>query len=261
MEAFLLCLPDYFSVEYSINPWMAGEQVNVQNAKIQWEELVRQIKLAGGSVKTISPVNGLQDMVFACNAGIAHNNNFVISAMRFKERRGESKHYRQWLSKNGYNIIDIIPGLYFEGGGDALVHGNSLIGGYGYRTDEKSLEIVGATLGLDTHTLRLKDPRFYHLDTCFCRISKTHAIYYPDAFAKGEIDKLKNVIELIPISEHDARLFMCNSMLVGQTLLIPSRNSSIEKYINNTLGIKTVYVEVGEFLKSGGAIQCLCLKL
>ncbi|MGB8733940.1 MAG: hypothetical protein WCC99_22005 [Candidatus Sulfotelmatobacter sp.] len=30
--------------------------------------------------------------------------------------------------------------------------------------------------------LRLVDPRFYHLDTCFCPLSNGEVMYYPAAF-------------------------------------------------------------------------------
>jgi N-dimethylarginine dimethylaminohydrolase len=30
--------------------------------------------------------------------------------------------------------------------------------------------------------LELVNPRFYHLDTCFCPLAPGEALYYPDAF-------------------------------------------------------------------------------
>ena len=37
----LMCPPDFFTVEYVINPWMAGqeESLSLERAKEQWEEL------------------------------------------------------------------------------------------------------------------------------------------------------------------------------------------------------------------------------
>ena len=261
METFLLCSPDYFSVEYSINPWMIGENIDLSLVMGQWQNLQDTIRHLGGSVKTIKPVSGLPDMVFAANSGIVHNKDVVLSRMRHKERQGETRHYRSWFISEGYNIIDLMPGVSFEGCGDSLIYNNALIGGYGFRSDKKALEITASTLGLDLFSLELSNPRFYHLDTCFCRVSKDKAIYYPDAFKKGEIKKLQGIIDLIPVSEEDARLFMCNSMLVSDILLIPEHQTDIGKTLRNKLGIKTCTVNVSEFLKSGGSIQCLCLKI
>ena len=54
---------------------------------------------------------------------------------------------------------------------------------------------------------------------------------------------------------------MCNSMLVNDTLLIPASGTKIENQLRDDFGIKTKRVNVQEFLKSGGSIQCLCLKI
>ncbi len=261
MDTFLLCPPDHFKIDYSINPWMTGDPVDNRLSQDQWLGLVKAIQESGGVVKTISPQSGLPDMVFTANAGIVSGKTFVISSMKHDERKGESTHFRKWFINEGFSVVDIVPGLSFEGCGDSLIHSNTLIGGYGYRSDLLSLEITAGALGLQLISLELVDPRYYHLDTCFCKVSDTHAIYFPDAFKSGEIEKLSGVINLIPISEADARLFMCNSMLVNETLLIPSRHSEVEKVLKNNHGIKTRPVDVGEFLKSGGSIQCLCLKI
>ncbi|MDB4337415.1 arginine deiminase-related protein [bacterium] len=240
---------------------MSDEKVDHKKANAQWETLVHTIKESGALVKTIEPISGLPDMVFTANCGFALNGTFIISSMKYKERQQESTHFRRWFEKQSYQIVDLIPGVSYEGRGDTLLHGNTIIGGYGYRTDLLSLEITAGSLGMNLISLKLKDPRFYHLDTCFCKVSSTAAIYYPEAFKEGEIKKLSGIIDLIPIEESDARLFMCNSMLVNDTLLIPSRDSKIEKILKNDLGIKTAVVDVSEFLKSGGSIQCLCLKI
>ena len=261
METFLLCPPEYFSVEYSINPWMIGEKVDVQLVRHQWENLRDTIKHLGARVKTIDPVAGLPDMVFAANSGIVFEKNVVLSRMKYSQRQGETAYYRSWFASNGYNTIDLMPGISFEGCGDALVYGSSLIGGYGFRSDRRALEITASSLGLNLFDLELIDPRFYHLDTCFCRVGDDKAIYFPDAFKKGEIKKLQGIIDLIPVSESEARLFMCNSMLVNDILLIPENQTEIARKLRNKLGVKTCRVDVSEFLKSGGSIQCLCLKI
>jgi N-dimethylarginine dimethylaminohydrolase len=261
METFLLCSPDYFIINYSINPWMRGPAINLKLAKIQWNSLRDTIINFGAKVETIDPIPGLPDMVFSANAGVVIKNNFIVSSMKHKERKGESKYFRKWFADKKYNIIDLVPGVTFEGCGDVLIYGKDLIGGYGYRTDLKALEIIAAKSRLNLYSLNLKDPKFYHLDTCFCRVSDTQAIYYPDAFELGEVQKLKGVLDLIPVSQRDAELFICNSMLVNGILLIPSSKSSIARILRNKYGIKTCMVNVSEFLKSGGSIQCLSLKI
>ena len=117
MEAFLLCPPNYFDVEYAINPWMTGESIDRNLAIDQWNNLCKAITEAGGTVKTINPVNGLPDMVFTANSGTVHNNTVVMSRMRHKERQKETKHFKRWFAENDYNIIQLMPGISFEGCG------------------------------------------------------------------------------------------------------------------------------------------------
>tara|TARA_Y100001973_G_C5133730_1_gene299201 strand:- start:37 stop:759 length:723 start_codon:yes stop_codon:yes gene_type:complete len=240
---------------------MTDLPVDPNIALTQWLDLVLQIQKLGGTVKTIKPTSNLPDMVFTANCGTVNKNTVVLSNMKHVERQGEKKHFSAWFKHNGYDVVELIPGAIFEGCGDAVVIGDNLIGGYGFRSNLLGLEIAAASFGLNLISLKLKDPRFYHLDTCFCKISNTHAIYFPGAFEDGEINKLKNIINLIPVSEKDARSFMCNSMLVNDTLLIPAMDTEIESILKAQHGIKTRYVGVEEFLKSGGSIQCLCLKL
>ena len=40
-DKILMCPPDFFTVDYVINPWMAGqeESMSIDRAKQQWETL------------------------------------------------------------------------------------------------------------------------------------------------------------------------------------------------------------------------------
>jgi len=44
-DKILMCPPDYFTVDYVINPWMAGHEdsLSIERAKQQWEMLRDQI--------------------------------------------------------------------------------------------------------------------------------------------------------------------------------------------------------------------------
>ena len=47
----LMSSPEYFKVEYSINPWMVpGTNVDLELAKDQWNGLKRTIEEAGAEV-------------------------------------------------------------------------------------------------------------------------------------------------------------------------------------------------------------------
>ena len=67
----LVCPPDFFGVDYVINPWMEGHVGRVDRtlAHAQWSELTEDFaRLA--SVEEITPPVGSPDMCFTANAGL-----------------------------------------------------------------------------------------------------------------------------------------------------------------------------------------------
>ena len=54
--------------------------------------------------------------------------------------------------------------------------------GYGFRSELDSHPYLAKWLKLEVISLRLIDPRFYHLDTCFCPLDGGWLLYYPQAF-------------------------------------------------------------------------------
>ncbi len=69
-------------------------------------------------------------------------------------------------------------------------------------------------------SLELVDPRYYHLDTCFCPLTPGMAIYYPPAFDDYGQRALREVVnELIPVVESEAWNFACNAVVVGRTVI------------------------------------------
>ena len=59
-RAYLMCPPDHFTVQYSINPWMAsGEPVDTARARLQWQLLRDTYRSLGHSVELIDARPGL----------------------------------------------------------------------------------------------------------------------------------------------------------------------------------------------------------
>ena len=66
--------PEYFKVEYSINPWMvAGATIDLDLAKNQWNNLKSTIEEAGAEVKVVTPSEAYPDLVFTANSGIIND--------------------------------------------------------------------------------------------------------------------------------------------------------------------------------------------
>ena len=65
---------------------------------------------------------------------------------------------------------------------------------------------------------------------------------------------------LIPVSEHDANQLACNAVVINNTVIFPSVDIEAIKTVER-LGHNVEVADVSEFIKSGGACQCLVIEL
>ncbi|HEX8203385.1 MAG TPA: amidinotransferase [Isosphaeraceae bacterium] len=179
----LMCPPDHYGIEYEINPWMDRRTgAEPDRACRQWQALHDALRDLGVVVERLDPVAGLPDLVFTANAGLVYRDTFVSSRFRHGERQGETPLFERRAHELGLRVVTLPPGYHFEGAGDALFCGETLYGGYRFRSAARSHLWIGHLLGIEVLPLELADPRFYHLDTCFCPLDDGAAIYYPGAF-------------------------------------------------------------------------------
>lgn len=258
-----MCRPDYYRIEYEINPWMSRRrQVRSQAAFRQWEELHRVLtQTVGARVELLEPVPGLPDLVFTANGGYVAGRRFIRANFRYNQRAPEAPLFAAWFGQRGYQVLTLPRGYYFEGEGDLLPCGPRLFGGYHYRTDVQAHRIIGELLGQEVISLELADPYFYHLDTCFCPLPDGAALYYPPAFVAASRRLIEqHIARPIEVSAEDAHRFGCNSVVVGRQVVV---NAGCEKLRRDleALGYAVHEVELSEFLKAGGAAKCLALRL
>ncbi len=176
-------------------------------------------------------------------------------------RQGETPHFDRWFRTHGYQLESLPEDFFFEGAGDALFCGETLFAGYRFRSDVRGHQWIGAHLGVEVLPLELVDPRFYHLDTCFCPLAEGAAIYYPGAFDEYGRAVLRDRIPgLIEVSAGEATSFSCNAVVVGRTVILnegaPRLSHDLER-----AGYAARAVPLGEFLKAGGSAKCLTLRL
>src|SRR5690242_8923187 len=213
---FLLCPPDFYQVDYVINPWMEGNihKSSPDTAVAQWHQLCRLLE-EHAQVERIAPQPGLPDMVFTANAGVTVGQKFVLSRFLHRQRQGEQEHFKKWFKQHGFEVFELPPDLPFEGAGDALLDrsGAILWAGYGFRSELDSHPYIARWLNIEVISLRLIDPRFYHLDTCFCPLEGGYLLYYPqafDAYSNRLIEQRVSTEKRIPVEEADAVRFACN---------------------------------------------------
>ena len=109
--------------------------------------------------------------------------------------------------------------------------------------------------------MELVNPRYYHLDTCFCPLAPGVAMFHPEAFdAYGRRVLETHVAQLIPVDADEAQRFGCNAVVVGPTVIHNSRCPKLGASLTRA-GYQSVEVELDEFLKAGGSAKCLTLRL
>jgi N-dimethylarginine dimethylaminohydrolase len=258
----LMCPPDYYGIEYEINPWMnrlvGSDPVQ---ARRQWLALRDTLIELGAAVELIAAAPGLPDEVFTANASLVYRNLAIVSRFRYGERQGESPLFEQWFSDRGFRAENLPEGMYFEGAGDALFCGETLYAGYRFRSDARSHHWIGERLGVQTLPLELVDPRFYHLDTCFCPLSEAEAIYYPGAFDDyGRSVLSSRISRLIEVSADEAVSFSCNAVVVGRIVILNEGAPKLAKALTEA-GYATRPLTLTEFIKAGGSAKCLTLRL
>ena len=258
----LMCPPTYFSVDYEINPWMHRDKpVDKQLAQKQWSALADTYRDLGVEVETINPVPGLPDMVFTANAGLVSGKKAVLASFKYPERQPETVYFKEWFKENNFESIELEEGEYFEGQGEALWFGDTLIAGWGFRATIEAHKRLQETIAPNSLSVKLTDPRFYHLDTCFLPINETTAAYYAAAFDFSSKKELQTLIpNLIEVSAQEAEAFACNSVVIGKKILMPRGSIELPKKLGR-LGFDILALETNEFKKSGGGIRCLTLTL
>src|SRR5947209_5908366 len=144
----LMCPPDFYGIEYEINPWMSRSRGASQtDAQQQWQALHDCLRGHGVAVELMKPVQGLPDLVFTANAGLVYKDRFFSSRFRHEVRARESPYFDAWFAEHGFQVEYLPEIVFFEGAGDALFCGKSLFAGYRIRSDVKGHQHLGKVLG------------------------------------------------------------------------------------------------------------------
>lgn len=262
----LMCSPEGFAVNYEINPWMQRQVGNVVPtiAVAQWQNLFQTLsRVAQVHVMPGNPA--WPDLVFTANAGlpIHGRRRFILANFRHPQRQGEKLLNRAWLEGQGWECIELPEEMTFEGAGDALAdsRGNLWVG-FGFRSNVVTAQAIAQHWDMPILPLRLVDPAYYHLDTCFCPLSDGSALYLPEAFDADSRLRLEGVFgsDLIALTSEEGQLFCGNAVEIGGLVVMNCPTPRLRTILESR-GFTVLPVPLSEFIKSGGSAKCLTLRL
>lgn len=263
MPSFLMCPPDYYGIEYEINPWMDKRRpADKPIAHRQWNALYDLLtNRLGAQVELLEPVRGLPDLVFTANAGLVFRQRFIAGHFRHPERQREQPVFEKWFKGRGYEIHRLPEGGCFEGEGDALPMGSTWFAGYQIRSDIRAHQRISELIRREVLSLELIAPRFYHLDTCFCPLNHRQVLYYPPAFDEYGRKVIHEFIqEPITVSEADALRLGCNAIVIGREVILQEGCTELDGILRQS-GFTVHALDLSEFHKAGGSAKCLVLYL
>lgn len=258
---YLMCAPDYFGVDYAINPWMDPScPVDLALAHKQWDRLRQLYRDLGHTVEVIEPVPGLPDMVFAANGGLVIGGRALSARFAHPQRAGEGPAYLAWLRAAGLRSVTEAQQTN-EGEGDFLVVGGLVLAGTGFRTTPAAHTEVQELFGVPVISLRLVDPRFYHLDTALAVLDDHTVAYYPEAFSPGSREVLRALFpDAVLASAADAAVLGLNAVCDGRHVVLAERATGLAAQLRDR-GFDPIGVDMSELLKAGGGAKCCTLEV
>jgi N-dimethylarginine dimethylaminohydrolase len=261
-RTYLLCPPEHFTVEYVINPWMdASATVDTDLAVKQWELLREALVELGHRVHVLPARAGLPDMVFAANGAFSVDGTVYGARFKYPQRLAEAGAHREFYEGKGWRYVEATQTN--EGEGDfAYLPGPGLIlAGYGYRTEPAAHAEAQEALGRPVISLRLVDPRFYHLDTALAVLDDRRITYYPGAFSAASRSVLWRLFpDALLATEADAMAFGLNLVSDGYNVLLPGEATGFAGRLA-AAGYRPRPVELTELKKGGGSVKCCVAEL
>lgn len=263
---YLMCAPEWYDVNYVINPWMAGNlhRSSRDAAFGQWKTMHQQLQRIA-DVRLLHARQGCPDMVFVAHTALVQHGVAAISSFTHPQRQTEEAHLRRWFQDAGFLIWETPRETAFEGEGDVVFNaaGDHLWAAHGVRTCRQSHRHVADAWHTSVTSLHLVDPRFYHLDLCFAPLSGGHLLYFPGAFDAASLSKIEaaySADKRIVVNEAEATQFACNVINVGRHILMGTVKGDLAERLTSK-GYDVTELDLSEFIRGGGSAKSLVLRL
>jgi N-dimethylarginine dimethylaminohydrolase len=247
-----------------INAWM-DVRVSVDRALAcaQWEQLVDAYRAAGHRVELLPAAADLPDQVFAANGATMVDGRVLLASFAHSERRAEAAIHAAWhLGAHDAGCV-VRPRAVNEAEGDFAVLSETILAGYGFRTERAAHRELAAATGRPVVGLELIDRRFYHLDVALAVLDdQTDQIaYYPPAFSAESRALLeRHFPDAIVATTADAYVFGLNAVSDGYHVFLPLGADHLADELTSA-GYQVVPIDLSELRKGGGSVKCCTQEL
>jgi N-dimethylarginine dimethylaminohydrolase len=273
---YLMCAPDHFGVAYKINPWMDPNSWESRSdalltiSRREWGALHRALSELGAEIDHVAPVPGVPDLVFTANSAVVLDRVALLARFRYPERQCEEKHFEAaFRTLQARGLIDAVSklpdDLVLEGAGDCVWDDprGMFWMGFGPRSDPAARDVIEDQFAAPAVALELVDPRFYHMDTALCPLTRGEVMYVPSAFTSFGQTIIRDRVEpalRIELAPEDACQFAANTVCLGNTLVMSGCSARLRAELQER-DYHLVTAPLLSFHRSGGSAFCLTLRL
>lgn len=251
---------DGYRVAWRINPHMQPGATRIDIARAQHRALRAALWQAGAQVLELPFVPGCYDCVFVKDAAVLARREGKLRALlarpRHPERCAEIASRRRALEQHGFAITAARHRLE---GGDVVLAGETLLLGYGFRTDANAVDDLAHFAGRPVLPLRLVDPHFYHLDTAVAWLDSGVLLVAERALPPDDERKLGDVpgvAQVIRVPREEALELGLNVVQIGRQVVI-ARGAARAAARLQALGYEPVRVPLDQYRLAGGGAACL----
>jgi N-dimethylarginine dimethylaminohydrolase len=250
---------------------VSRKQVNPRRALAEWLALADAIEATGAVVNVVpyprdvpEPLTGL---MYTANAGwLRAPSRFRVARLTVAHRQAEREYLSGLFSVLfGWQVEE--SGALWEGQADMCRLSDAMVLlSYGVRSTRESVDEIASLLppSQDHRSVQLREP-FFHGDTCMNVLAGSTPLFLvlPSAFAtqmeyRKARDAASAVAEILEITEADALAYACNSLGLGDEILIPTGLSDGLRRMLSERGYRLRQLDFTElFGKGGGGPRCL----